>query len=340
MPRGRVTIVDLARELGLSKTTVSDALQGRGQVAPATRERVRAAAEQRGYVHNRAARSLRTSSVGAVGLHVPPIVRQFAFYMEFAFGAVRGAAALDTDLVLFARDPEHAADRPFAVDGAIVVDPLPDDPIVRRLKQQGVAVVTAGRCLGDDPPAVDATIEATHSACVREILDDLWAAGRRRPAFLGSDPQFFSSWAFDVRAAYLAWCADRRVEPRVDDIAVTAGPDEARRTVEGLVDAPAVDALVCAPQGFAGRARGFLAATGRDVADDFDLVSLVGDPATELNDPTITTIDLAPFAFGEEAAALLGEVLAGAAVDGPIARMHPASVRRSRRLRAVLGSRD
>jgi DNA-binding LacI/PurR family transcriptional regulator len=340
MSRSRVTIVDLARELGISKTTVSDALQGRGQVADATRERVRAAADRLGYVQNRAARNLRTSRLGAVGLHVPPVVREFSFYMEFAFGAVQGAAALDADLVLFARDPDHAAaGRPFGVDGAIVVDPLPDDPIVRRLKQQGVPVVTVGRCLGDDPPVVDATIEATHSARAREVLDDLWAAGRRRPAFLGSDALFFSSWAFDVRAAYLDWCADRGVQPRLDDVAVTAGPDEVRRTVEELVDAPGVDALVCAPQGFAGRARGILAATGRDVTAGFDLVSLVGDPATELGDPAITVVDPTPFAFGEQAAALLGEVLAGG-TDGPVARFHEARIRRSDALAAALRGAD
>lgn len=340
MSPSRVTIVDLAHELGISKTTVSDALQGRGQVAEATRTRVREAAERLGYVQNRAARNLRTSRLGAVGLHVPPVVREFSFYMEFAFGAVQGAAALDVDLVLFARDPDHAAaGRPFGVDGAIVVDPLPDDPIVRRLKQQGVAVVTVGRCLGDDPPAVDATIEATHSARAREVLDDLWAAGRRRPAFLGSDALFFSSWAFDVREAYLGWCADHDVEPRLDDVAVTAGPDAVRSTVEELVDAPGVDALVCAPQGFAGRARGILTATGRDVTAGFDLVSLVGDPATELNDPAITTVDPTPFAFGEQSAALLGEVLAGT-TKPPVARFHEARIRHSDALAAALGRAD
>ncbi|MGX6448089.1 LacI family DNA-binding transcriptional regulator, partial [Patulibacter sp. S7RM1-6] len=332
MSRPRVTIVDLARELGLSKTTVSDALQGRGQVAAATRERVREAAERLGYVQNRAARSLRTRRVGAVGLYVPPIVREFAFYMEFAMGTVRGAAELDADLVLFARDLDPATGRPFAVDGAIVVDPLADDPILRRLGEQRVPVVTAGRPLGDPLPRADAVIEAPHATLLRSVLDDLRVAGRRRPALLAWDRGFSSSWAEDVQDAYRGWCAEHGVPPRRHAIPVSARPHELRTALETLVTRD-VDALLCAPQGLAGRSRPLLAALGRDVTRDLDLVSLVGDRTTELGDPAITCVDVDPTGFGHEAALLLGEVLSGTA---PAHRPHPGRVRRSEPLRARL----
>ncbi len=342
MARSRVTIVDIARELRLSKTTVSDALQGRGQVAEATRERVRAAAAELGYVSNRAAQSLRTNTAGAVGLYVPPIVRDFSFYMEFAFGAVHGAAAHDQDLVLFARDPDVSARRPLQVDGAIVVDPLPDDPFVRRLVDQGVAVVTAGRCLGPGAVPVDAIIEAPHAELARTALDALWAAGRRRPAFLGSDQRFFSSWAHDVREAYLGWCATRGVEPWLREIAVDAGPEALRQVVEASLAPDDVDALVCGPQGFAGRVPALLGAAR---ADALELVSLVGDPVTELADPAISCVDVAPGPFGEEAAALLNELLAagaGTGADagsrGTVERVHAGRFRPSERLRAAVSA--
>jgi DNA-binding LacI/PurR family transcriptional regulator len=335
MARARVTIVDIARELGLSKTTVSDALQGRGQVAAATRERVRAAAAELGYVSNRAAQSLRTNTVGAVGLYVPPIVRDFSFYMEFAFGAVHGAAAHDQDLVLFARDPELSARRPLQVDGAIVVDPLPDDPFVRRLVEQQVTVVTAGRCLGAGAVPVDAVIEAPHAELARTALDALWAAGRRRPAFLGSDQRFFSSWAHDVREAYLGWCARRGVAPHLREIAVDAGPDALRATVEASLAPADVDALVCGPQGFAGRVRALLGAAR---ADALELVSLVGDPVTELADPAISCVDVGPGPFGEEAAALLNELLAGGRSGATVERVHAGRFRPSQRLRAAVSA--
>lgn len=52
------TLRSLARTLGLSHTTVSDALRGAGRVDPATRERVRKAARDTGYAHNPLAATL------------------------------------------------------------------------------------------------------------------------------------------------------------------------------------------------------------------------------------------------------------------------------------------
>lgn len=66
---GLPTIRDVARITGLGKTTVADALQGRGRIAPATRERVLAAAEQLGYHAHIGARDLtrrRTEVIGVV----------------------------------------------------------------------------------------------------------------------------------------------------------------------------------------------------------------------------------------------------------------------------------
>jgi LacI family transcriptional regulator len=63
------TIRDVARFAGVGKTTVSDALQDRGRVAPETRERVLAAVEQLGYRAHLGARDLtrqRTEVIGVV----------------------------------------------------------------------------------------------------------------------------------------------------------------------------------------------------------------------------------------------------------------------------------
>ena len=63
------TIRDVARLAGVGKTTVSDALQGRGRIAPETREHVLAVAEQLGYHAHLGARDLtrrRTEVIGVV----------------------------------------------------------------------------------------------------------------------------------------------------------------------------------------------------------------------------------------------------------------------------------
>src|SRR5581483_3563098 len=67
------TIMDIAAHAGVSKTTVSRALNGSPRVAPATRARVQDAVLQLGFQVNQAARSLRTSRTGLVGFLVPVI---------------------------------------------------------------------------------------------------------------------------------------------------------------------------------------------------------------------------------------------------------------------------
>src|ERR1700733_11465938 len=59
--KGRVTIVDVARTAGVSKSTVSLVLSGSQLVAEATRERVTRAMRALGYVYHRGAASLRAS---------------------------------------------------------------------------------------------------------------------------------------------------------------------------------------------------------------------------------------------------------------------------------------
>ncbi len=64
------TIRDVARVAGVGKTTVSDALRGRGEVAPATRQRVLLVAKQLGYHTHLGARSLTRQQTEVIGIMV------------------------------------------------------------------------------------------------------------------------------------------------------------------------------------------------------------------------------------------------------------------------------
>ena len=57
--RGKTTILDIAREAGVSKSTVSLVLQGSNLIRTDTADKVRKAIEETGYVYNRGAANLR-----------------------------------------------------------------------------------------------------------------------------------------------------------------------------------------------------------------------------------------------------------------------------------------
>ena len=73
MKKSAVTISDIARSLGVSEATVSLALNNNPIVKEETRERVRLAADQLGYVPNSYARRLVLKRSGMLGVVVPDI---------------------------------------------------------------------------------------------------------------------------------------------------------------------------------------------------------------------------------------------------------------------------
>ena len=78
----RPTIHDVAREAGVSKSTVSLVLQDSPTVRAETRAAVRQAMARIGYVYNRNAANLRKAGVGLIGLVINDL--RNPFFTEFA----------------------------------------------------------------------------------------------------------------------------------------------------------------------------------------------------------------------------------------------------------------
>ncbi len=68
VPHGHVTLSDVARFVGVSAQSVSNALNNPARVAPETRARILAAVEQLGYRPNRSARALRNQRSRLIGI--------------------------------------------------------------------------------------------------------------------------------------------------------------------------------------------------------------------------------------------------------------------------------
>lgn len=327
MSTRRPTILDVAAALQLSKTTVSDALQGRGRVSPATIAEVRAKADELGYVGNRAAKQLRGSRIGAYGIYIPPVVRSFAFYVDFVSGAITAADRCGADLVLITRDAETLRRRPPAVDGILAIDPLPGDPVLEVLAQRGVPLVTAGRPPLSIEENVNGVIEVDYIALVKQILDKKHENGKRSPVLLISDHEFRSSFTEDVVKSYRDWCENLDVLPAVRTISVHAEPRELAKLVSDIFTDSKHDLIVCGYQGLAGRVLPLAeAACGESGCPE--VVSLVGDPLTELPDERITCLDVRPKEFGAATIELLNRIFT--TPGPPVVSEHPAAVKWAR----------
>lgn len=215
MAAKRVSIRDVAREAGVSVTTVSHALNDKGRLNPETRRRVRDAAERLGYRPNPAARSLvsgRTRLIAAMAsLPDEPRVEftDFGYYTELIGAATGAAVARDYALVVAPPARSGLVWERVPLDGVIVIDPLDGETALPILRERGIPFVTAGR----DPRGHerDAVVAGNDISATREVLDHLADRGARRIALISIPPVVAS--ARDAYIAYHDWCAERGQEP-------------------------------------------------------------------------------------------------------------------------------
>ena len=78
------TIEDIARELGVSKTTVSRAISGKGRISQATRDRVRAFIKEHDYRPNVVAKGLAQRKTYNIALLMPKdyVATEFLFFKD------------------------------------------------------------------------------------------------------------------------------------------------------------------------------------------------------------------------------------------------------------------
>ncbi|TDD62688.1 LacI family transcriptional regulator [Kribbella antibiotica] len=149
----RVTLLDLAAHIGMSRSTVSMALSDHPEIAAATKERVRSAARELGYVTNSAARALRSQSAGAIALIIPdtgPLTLGHPYFMHLLVGVTEVCSSYNANVILSTNQAENSVAayervlRSRAADGAIVTVAMVDDPNIRSLVDSGLPVVLMG----------------------------------------------------------------------------------------------------------------------------------------------------------------------------------------------------
>ena len=121
----KVTINDVALAAGVSVSTVSLVLSGKGRISPATGQRVNDAVEQLGFVRNRQASALRGGQSGVIGLIVRDLTSPF--YAELTAGLTEALEAQGRMVFLLhgGREPDQLLSRldmllTQGVDGVIV----------------------------------------------------------------------------------------------------------------------------------------------------------------------------------------------------------------------------
>ncbi|WIM93442.1 LacI family DNA-binding transcriptional regulator [Actinoplanes oblitus] len=195
---GRTTVQDVAREAGVSVSTVSRALTG-GTVSASTREAVQAIAARLGYQPNRAARGLITGRTGNLGLIVPDL--RNPFFAEVAKGVTARARAVDYGVFIADTDEDPVAEREALAslgrntDGVLLCSPRSPDADLLKAADPATTVLLHRRVPGLS------SVVADISDGIRQAVRHLIALGHRRIAYVGGPED---SWAARQRLAVLS----------------------------------------------------------------------------------------------------------------------------------------
>ena len=325
----RVTIKDVAREAGVSPTTVSHALNARGQVDAETRARVERAAAALGYRPNRNAQRLRTGEAHMIALisSMPFAVAggpsRLGFLMEVA--AVAAAAALDRGLALVLAPPPENGRLPLElldVDGALIIEPSAGDPHLEHLMRRRLPVVAIGR--PGEGAAMPPYVDIRSGETARLLLSHLREQGARKVAMLLGAAQR-NSYA-EARAAYEAFATAEGQPVLLAAVDEARGEQGGRDATRALLAAhPDIDAFCVPVDAFATGALAALAESGRRVPQDVMVATRYDGLRARTSTPPLTAVDMHLDEVAQQAIALLFEHLRGAGaptrVQGPAVQL-------------------
>jgi len=305
----RVTITEVARRAGVSIASASRALNG--QVASAeTVERVRAAAEELGYVADATARSLKLGRTHQLGYAVAdignPVYVEIMGALEAVVAAAgyrltistTGDAAATVDLV-------RSLGRGY-VDGLVLSPLRVTDELVQAIRQAPVPVVVLGN-LPDDA-GID-TVRADSGRGMELVVAHLVDEGRRRLAFLNGPADTTPGRA---RRAGFQRAVDSRgvvsLEATARDFTIAEGYGAARTLLErALADGAASlpDAIVAANDLMGIGAIHAADDLGLRVPEDIAVTGVDDTELAQVSRPGLTSVDLGAAERGRVAADLL-----------------------------------
>ncbi|MFV2010773.1 MULTISPECIES: LacI family DNA-binding transcriptional regulator [unclassified Micromonospora] len=185
-----VTIYQVAREAGVSPSTVSNFLNGRpGRMLPQTRIRVAAAIDRLGYRPNRAARQLRTGRIQVIGLVVPSVANPF--WGSFARYLERAALSDGYHVLLCNSEREPDRERRYleelwadGIRGVVLCSSLPSLDHVLPLVETGLSLVAFDRTAQAGDPGTLVNISVDNVVGAHLATAHLLQLGHRRIAFV------------------------------------------------------------------------------------------------------------------------------------------------------------
>ncbi len=305
----RITISDVARESGVSTSTVSRVVHDNPRISDETKFRVREIMDRLGYFPNALARGLAQSSTGNLGLILPNSSENL-FVNPFFIEAMRGIGIEAQSRgynIMFSfsnnEDEEVGFIRNYIksrwVDGIILLASRENDRCMAYLREKKFPFVVIGR-----PDQADSTlwVDNDNFHTVYDVVNLLVDREHRSLAFVGG-PEGFSVTR-DRLSGYRQALSMRGM--KIDPDLIGFGPDfsEAggKAAMQVILKSCNPDAVVTTDDYIA---FGVLEALSDAGLENVSVIGFNNTLRGRYQSPTLTSIDVNPAELGAAAAALL-----------------------------------
>lgn len=310
-----ITIADVAEALGVSKTTVSRAISGKGRIGEATRSRVLSYIEEHGYKPNLIAKGLAQSKTYNLCVVMPEHygVSELTFFQDCLFGIEKISGAAGYDVLLSICDNQDISSLARIIDnrkadGVLLMCSFVKDTQIEFLQERGIPFVTIGS--SDDPGVIQ--IDHDHRSACRELTGVLLAKGMERIALIGGDETHM------VTNMRLEGFLDafKKAGKETDAALLKLGMDNPvhiEAAVRELLELHA-DAILCMDDAVANSVLKALREAGVKVPGQLKLASFYNGFLLESHVPPVTAISFQARELGMAACRTLLDVIAGAEV--------------------------
>ena len=308
----RTTLQDIADRAGVDRSTVSRVLRGVGDLTTrrSTRDKIRRAAAELGYVPNRLAVALRTARSNQIGVVITNLNNPT--YSDLVMSIQEAARARGLATTIYHVDEEHIPPKSLQeiasasqLDGLIIAPRLVIEGAMGPIEPLPCPFVFVS-----EAPEISGFVALDHAMGARMATEHLLRLGHRRICLLPGDKSRMAAQrrAEGYRAAIKAYGA-------IENIAFSARYDGAATTEtigKALHDHRRPTAFLLATEEMAIAALHCVVTAGFDVPRDASLIALQDSPLLEFTLPKMTCIgfpiaDLGRIAANDLIAQINGE---------------------------------
>lgn len=317
-----LTIADIARELGVSKTTISRVISGKGRISEETRCRVQNWIRKHNYTPNTIARGLANNKTYNAAVVIPKDADKgdVPFFQDLLIGISEIIARRGYDALLAIESGDDISTlermvRHHKIDGVVLTRLIENDWAVEFLQKERVPFVVVGT--SNDKTLCQ--VDSDQSAGCYEITMHVLSKGCRRIVLLGGDKSHLvNKRRYDgFKKAFAEFnksiITSGRIAAELKPLDVVWNLHDVKTVNETLnrVLTEAPQCLVCMDDVICSRVLQYLKQKEYQIPEDIQVVSFYDSPALENNIPPVTAMRVSATELSKAAGTVLVDMIEG-----------------------------